>query len=196
MYHTDWRHASRRIEQQEPDFDPGMTWLPWRLHYNWKRVMAFRITGLSPEDFRHLYGLSDQELAQRGVKRYVADKQPGFPDRIEMRDASVGEKLLLLNHVCQPAETPYRASHAIFVREGAEKAYDRVDQVPEVMRTRLLSLRAYDAQGMMLDADVVDGKDIESVIVRFFMSPFVAYIHAHNAKRGCYSGRIDRATLL
>jgi hypothetical protein len=155
--------------------------------------MAFRITGLSPEPFRHLYGLSDQELARCRVKRYIADKQLGFPDRIEMRDASVGEKLLLLNHVCQPAETPYRATHAIFVREGAEKVYDRVDEVPEVMHTRLLSLRAYDAEGMMLDADVVDGKDIESVIARFFASPHVAYIHAHNAKRGCYSGRIERA---
>src|SRR3984885_9703962 len=155
--------------------------------------MAFRITGLSPAPFRHLYGLSDQELAHRGVKRYVADKQPGFPDRIEMRDASVGEKLLLLNHVCQPAETPYRATHAIFVREGAENTYDRADEVPDVMRTRLLSLRAYDAEGMMLDADVVDGKDIESLISRFFVPRQVAYIHAHNGKGGCYSGRIDRA---
>jgi hypothetical protein len=155
--------------------------------------MAFRITGLSPEPFRHLYGLSDRELALRGVKRYVADKQPGFPDRIEMRDASVGEILLLLNHVCQPAETPYRASHAIFVIEGAEDTYDRTDVVPEVMRTRLLSLRAYDSEGMMLDAEVIDGKDIESVISRFFALPHVEYIHAHNAKRGCYSGRIDRA---
>jgi hypothetical protein len=155
--------------------------------------MAFRITGLFPEPFRHLYGLSDQDLAHRGVKRYIADKNPGFPDRIEMRDALVGEKVLLLNHVCQPADTPYRATHAIFVREGAECAYDRVDVVPEVMRTRLLSLRAYDGEGMMLDADVIDGKDVESIISRFFVSPHVAYIHAHNAKRGCYSGRIDRA---
>jgi Protein of unknown function (DUF1203) len=155
--------------------------------------MAFRITGLSPEPFRHLYGLSDQELGLRSVKRYIADKQPGFPDRIEMRDASVGETLLLLNHVCQPAATPYRASHAIFVREGAETVYDRVDEVPDVMRSRLLSLRAYDSQGMMLDADVIDGNNIESVILRFFALAPVDYIHAHNAKRGCYSGRIDRA---
>ena len=60
------------------------------------------------------------------------------------------------------------------------------------MRVRLLSLRAYDAEGMMLDADVVDGKDVESVIIRLFSLPQVAYIHAHNAKRGCYSGRIER----
>jgi hypothetical protein len=155
--------------------------------------MSFRVTGLSPEAFRHLYGLSDQELALQGVKRYVAEKKPGFPDRIEMRDAEIGEKLLLLNHMCQPANTPYRATHAIFVREGAENTYDRVDEIPEVMRTRLLSLRAYDAVGMMLDADVVDGQHVEGVIRRFLGSSQVAYIHAHNAKRGCYSGRIDRA---
>jgi hypothetical protein len=155
--------------------------------------MNFQITGLSPEPFRHLYGLSDQELALRGVQRCIADQKPGFPDRIEMRDAEIGEKLLLLNHVCQPADTPYRAAHAIFVIEGAERAYQRVNDIPEVMRSRLLSLRAYDAAGMMLDADVVDGKDLEDLIWRFFASPNVDYIHAHNAKRGCYSGRIDRA---
>ena len=155
--------------------------------------MSFRITGLSSEPFRPLYGLSDEELARRGVKRYIVDHTPGFPDRVEMRDAEVGERVLLLNHVCQPANTPYRASHAIFVREGAEHSYDEVDQVPQVMRGRLLSLRAYDAAGMMLDADVVDGGQIEGVITRLFQSPQVAYIHAHNAKRGCYSGRIDRA---
>jgi Protein of unknown function (DUF1203) len=155
--------------------------------------MHFRISGLSAAPFRHLYGLSDQELQHRGVQRHVADCRPGFPDRIEMRDADIGERLLLLNHVCQPADTPYRATHAIFVREGAEQAYDRIDQVPEVMRTRLLSLRAYDAAGMMLDADVIDGGGVEAVISRFFGNGAVAYIHAHNAKRGCYSGRIDRA---
>lgn len=155
--------------------------------------MRYRITGLSAQPFRHLYGLSDSELARHGVQRYVVDEHPGLPDRIEMRDALPGEKVLLLNHVCQPANTPYRASHAIFVREGAEQTYDRIDEVPEVMRTRLLSLRAYDADGMMLDADVVDGRDIERVIRQFLGASAVSYIHAHNAKRGCYSGRIDRA---
>lgn len=155
--------------------------------------MAFRVTGLSPEPFRHLYGLSDAELAEHGAIRYVADETSGFPDRIEMRHAARGETVLLLNHVCQSARTPYRATHAIFVREGAERAYDRIDEIPEVMRTRLLSLRGYDAAGIMVDADVVDGSQMEVLIERLFADPRVAYIHAHNAKRGCYSGRIDRA---
>jgi hypothetical protein len=155
--------------------------------------MPFRITGLSPEPFRPLYGLSEGELSRRGVKRLVVDAKPGFPDRVEMREVEPGETVLLLNHVCQPADTPYRASHAIFVREGASETYDRVDQVPEVMRGRLLSLRAYDADAMMVDADVVEGNVVEEAIARFFANPAVAYIHVHNAKRGCYSGRVDRA---
>ncbi|MDP1748907.1 MAG: DUF1203 domain-containing protein [Reyranella sp.] len=155
--------------------------------------MDFRIKGLSPEPFRHLYGLPEGELARHGVTRYLVDKKPGYPDRIEMRDAEPGETVLLLNHVCQPANTPYHASHAIFVREGAEEPYDRVNEVPEVMRVRLLSLRGYDARGMMLDADVVEGQSLEPVIERLFANRDIAYIHVHNAKRGCYSGCIDRA---
>ena len=155
--------------------------------------MAFRISGLSPEPFQSLFGLPDDELSRQGVKRYVADERPGFPCRVEMRDAAPGETVLLLNHVCQPADTPYRASHAIFVREGATDVYNRVDEVPPVMRGRLLSLRAFDADGMMVDADVVDGANVEPLIARLFADAKVSYIHAHNAKRGCYSGRIDRA---
>ena len=155
--------------------------------------MAFRITGLSPEPFQPLFGLPDDELARQGVKRYVADKPQAFPCRVEMRDAAPGETVLLLNHVYQPADTPYRASHAIFVREGAAATYDRVNEAPAVMRARLLSLRAFDADGMMVDADVVDGSVVESLIARLLANADVSYIHAHYAKRGCYAGRIDRA---
>jgi hypothetical protein len=62
------------------------------------------------------------------------------------------------------------------------------------MRVRLLSLRAYDAAGMMLDADVVEGTEVEPLIERLFANPDVSYIHVHDAKQGCYSGRIDRAS--
>ena len=155
--------------------------------------MNYRITGLDAAPFVHLYDLNDAELREQGVQRVVADACPCYPDRIEMRDAEVGETLLLLNHVCQPANTPYRASHAIFIREGALASYDRVGEIPEVLRIRLLSLRAYDSGGKMLDADVADGRDCDALIRRLYDNPGVAYIHAHNARRGCYAGRIDRA---
>lgn len=155
--------------------------------------MNFRITGLAPDPFRHLFGMPDEALAALEIKRYRVDSQPGFPDRIEMKDADIGQSVLLLNHVSQPAHSPYRASHAIFIREGATKAFDAVNQVPEVMRIRLLSLRAFSEEGMMLDGDVVEGRVMELVVERMLANPEVSYIHVHNAKRGCYSGRIDRA---
>ena len=154
--------------------------------------MAYVVTGLSAEPYRHLYGLSGGELAAHGVKRYVADATPGFPDRIEMRDADPGEFLLLLNHVSVEQDTPYKASHAIFIREGAEHTYRGENEIPEVMFRRLLSLRAFDAEGMMIDASIAKGLEIEPAIKRFFEIPIVSHIHAHNAARGCYSGRIDR----
>jgi len=125
--------------------------------------------------------------------RYIADAKPGFPDRIELRDLEPGEAALLLNYIHQDADTPYRASHAIFVREGASEAYDRIGEVPEVLRVRPLSLRAFNAGGLMLDADLVDGTQVETMIERLFANSDAEYIQAHYAKRGCYAARIDRA---
>jgi len=154
--------------------------------------MSFRVTGLDPAPFRHLFGLPEVELAAQGVKRCMVDAKPGFPDRVEVRDLDIGETALLLNYTHQPADTPYRASHAIFVREGANQAADVVGEVPEVMRLRTISLRAFNEAGEMLDADLAVGSEIEPLILRLLAEPDVAYLHAHYAKRGCYAARIER----
>ncbi|TCV92843.1 uncharacterized protein DUF1203 [Luteibacter rhizovicinus] len=155
--------------------------------------MSFLISGLDPTPFLSLYGLSDDELRAKGVRRYVADAPTGFPDRIELRDVDPGETLLLLNYTHQPADTPYRASHAIFVREGATEAYRCEDVVPAVLKRRLISLRAFDANHDMVAADVVDGEKLGEAIEAFFKQPDVDYMHAHYAKRGCYAARVDRS---
>jgi hypothetical protein len=154
---------------------------------------SFRVTGLDPAPFQSLYGLDAAGLAARGARRYRADESPGFPDRVELRDAEVGEHVLLLNFTHQPADTPYRASHAIFVVEGATTRYDRVDQIPEALRARPISLRAFDAGHDMVDADLVDGSALEPLIRRFLANSQVAYLQAHYAKRGCYAARVERA---
>lgn len=153
--------------------------------------MNFTVCGLSPEPFAPLYGLGDEELAAHRARRVVVDG-PGFPERIEMRDAEVGETLLLVNFEHQDADTPYRSSHAVYVREGATERWSG-NHLPEVMRQRLLSLRGFSADGSMVDADVVEGREAEPVIERLLSDPAVAYIHAHYARPGCYAARIDRA---
>ena len=153
--------------------------------------MNFTVSGLSPEPFLPLYGLSEEELAKYRARRVVAGAS-GFPERIELRDAQAGETLLLVNYEHQGADTPYRASHAVYVREGATESRS-FDGLPDVLRRRLLSLRGFSADGMMVEADVVDGSEAEPVIERLLGDPRIDYIHAHSAKPGCYLARIDRA---
>ena len=155
--------------------------------------MSLRILGLSVEPFRHLFGMNDADMVHHRARRVVADACPGFPDRIELRDAEPGESLLLVNHVHLPADNPYQASHAIFVREGAGQTYDCIGEIPQMLRTRLISLRAFDAEDTILDADVIDGSQLGNAITRFLDVGQTAYLHAHFAKRGCYAARIERA---
>lgn len=155
--------------------------------------MAYCVQGLDPGQFAPLYGLTEAELAAAGAQRFVVDAKPGFPDRIELRDLDIGETAILINYEHQPADTPYRSRHAIFVREGAMAAATLHDALPEVMRIRPISLRAFDAAGNMRDADLAQGDALEPLIERFLADPAVAYLHAHYAKRGCYAGRIIRA---
>ena len=154
--------------------------------------MSFVITGLDPAPFRPLYGLDDAALAALGAMRVVADSKPGFPCRVTLEDADIGEVLLLLNYEHLPDASPYRSRHAIFVREGAEASARFEDEVPEKLAIRLLSVRAFDAQAMMTDADVVEGNALEPLIEKMFADPAVAFLHVHNAKRGCFAARVDR----
>jgi hypothetical protein len=154
--------------------------------------MAYRIEGLSPLDYEGLFGLSDEALAARGAVRVRADSKPGFPCRITLEDAEPGETLLLLNHVSHDAPTPYRASHAIFVREGARDAALHVDETPPVFAGRTLSLRGFDAEGMMLGALLAAPGEADAKIRELLEQPEIVSIHAHNATRGCFAARIER----
>ena len=156
------------------------------------RVMTYKIEGLDPARFAHLVGLADIELARLGVVRMTADSSPGFPCRVSLDDAAPGETLLLLNHVSHDGDNPYRASHAIFVGESATKAAMFEDEVPPALARRILSLRAFDRDGMMTDAALVPPGEADAAIRRLLADPQVDHIDAHNAVRGCFAARIER----
>lgn len=155
--------------------------------------MTFRITGLPPSDFADLFGRPEAELSARGVRRVSVDSPHAAPCRITLEDAEPGETVLLLNYEHQPADTPFRARHAIFVRETPRAAFDAVGVVPDALRRRPLSVRAFDAEHMMIDADLVDGAALEQVLEPMLADPRTAYVHLHYARRGCYAARAERA---
>lgn len=154
--------------------------------------MPFRITGLPARRFAHLFGLPEAELAAHRALRRTCDEKPGFPCRVSLEDAEPGETVLLLNFEHLPVDSPYRSSHAIYVRERELASFDEVGTIPPALRTRLLALRGFDARGLMLAADVVEGREMIPVVERFFANPSIEYLHAHFARAGCFAARIDR----
>jgi len=154
--------------------------------------MSFQISALKIDQFSHLFGQDREVLAGQGVQRIVVHNNPGFPCRVSLRDAEVGEKVLLMNYEHQPIATPFRSSHAIFVREWATQAIPDKNQVPKMFRHRLLSVRAFDDSGMMIDADVIDGEHLESLIERMLANKSTDTLHIHNAKPGCYAALVER----
>jgi hypothetical protein len=152
----------------------------------------FQLIGLDPAPFVPLFALSDPELAPLGAVRRIADESPGYPCRISLEDAKVGEELLLLPYLHQPALSPYHASGPIYVRRGAQQRNLPVNSVSSYVTSRLMSARAYDTDHMIIDAAVCAGSVVAEEISRLFDNAKVAYIHLHNAKRGCFSCRVER----
>jgi hypothetical protein len=153
--------------------------------------MSFVVRGIDPAPYKALFGLPDEALASQGVVRMTVDS-PTFPCRVSLTDRTIGETVLLLNHVSHDVANPYRATHAIFVTETDEEPAEYVDRVPPVFDKRVLSLRGFDKQGMMAAAILTQPGEAEAGIRQLFADPTIETIHAHNATRGCFSAKIER----
>ena len=153
--------------------------------------MTYRISGLDPAPFRPLFALDDEALAALAIVRMIVSEKPGFPCRVALEDLDPGAEVLLLNHA-SIARGPYAASHAIFVgRQDEAATYE--DAVPPALDRRILSLRAFDHDDMMQAAELAHPGEADAAIRRLFADPAIAYIHAHNAIRGCFAAAVERA---
>lgn len=156
-------------------------------------MTTFQLAGIEHKPFAPLFGLSDAELASRGIVRQFADSDHGFPCRVSLEDAAAGDELLLLHYLHHPVSSPYRASGPIYVRRGQTRRVLAPGQVPDYVTRRLISIRAYDAEHMMVAADVVAGADTAHALVQLFTDPAVSYAQLHNARQGCFSCHVRRA---
>lgn len=148
--------------------------------------MTFQILPLDPAPFSHLSGCDAGALANLRVVPYEANSKPGFPCRVSLVDAEPGTRLFLINHEHLPAASPYRSAHAIFVAEGAQAAQIEPGAVPQMIASRMVSVRVFDGAGMMLDAELVDGKETAAALTRLLGLEGAAEAHIHSAARGCY----------
>jgi hypothetical protein len=160
---------------------------------HWCMMASFRLVGLSYDQFSSFFDLSDSALARVNMHRVIASTKPGYPCRVSLADADVGDELLLLPFEHQPAASPYKASGPIFVRRAALQANIEPGVIPDYIGRRLMSVRAYDETHVMTDAIVCAGSDTAGSIQNMFDRDEVAYIHLHNANRGCFACAVHRA---
>jgi hypothetical protein len=126
------------------------------------------------------------------MERVRVTEKPAAPCRITLDDAEIGESVILLNYTHQGADTPYHQQGPIFIRETTQR-FEARDVVPPALARRTLSLRGFDANHLMIEADLTEGAEAAALIERFFANPNVAYIHAHYARRGCFAAVVERA---
>ncbi len=142
--------------------------------------------------FRPITRQRAAELRQVGGVRYVADAAPGYPCRQCLRDADVGDELILVSHDPFAGDSPYRSASPIFLHRDDCGEPDTAD-VPQQLVVRSLSLHAFDADEMMVDAALVDGAELADSALAFFERADVVSVHVHNQPRGCWATTIERS---
>ena len=125
-----------------------------------------------------------------GAVRVRVDKPNSFPCRRCLQDGVPGETMVLLSYDPFVGRSPYSGPGPIYVHDLECSLFDG-DGLPDQLTRRLLSVRAYDEDHMLVDADVVDGKDLDDTARRLLDG--ATYLHVHNARPGCVAARIDRA---
>ena len=146
---------------------------------------TFRLKPIEPEDA--------DLLRADGGHFYVADSNPGYPCRQCLRDADVGDELVLVSYDPFTMATPYRSAGPIFLhREPCSSPAD-LNRLPEQLTGRQLSVRAFDQRDMMIDAAIIDGATLKTTINTFFANDQSDKIHIHNASRGCWAVTVLRA---
>ncbi|MCE9687967.1 DUF1203 domain-containing protein [Shewanella sp. AS16] len=153
----------------------------------------FRMKAIEKRAFSELMNLSAQELEKLNASWVIADAKPGFPCRVSLQEAEIGERVLLVPFRHHDVNSPYRASGPIYVREHAEQAELDVNEIPEILTARLLSIRAYNHQHSMVHAEILQGAELASGIRQQFLKAEVSYIQIHNANRGCFNCSVYRA---
>ncbi|MBB1268157.1 DUF1203 domain-containing protein [Shewanella sp. SR44-3] len=156
-------------------------------------TVNFQIKALDKHEFDELAQLNDKALSRQSAQWILVDASPGYPCRVSLTDAEVGERVLALSYLHHDVESPYRASGPIFFREHALTAKLAINEIPQMLRHRLVSVRAYNAAAIMVGAEVVEGVELELAIARLFQQNDVEYIHIHNAKPGCFNCSVHRA---
>jgi hypothetical protein len=111
----------------------------------------------------------------------------GEPCRRCLRRAQPGEPLLLLPYDPFLTPSPYAGAGPVFVHEACGEPGAGADQV----RESTISVRAYDADAMLVTAEVMAGAQLGERAAALLED--AAFLHVHFAGPGCFAFRVDPA---
>ena len=98
-----------------------------------------------------------------------------------------------MSHDPFTTSSPYRCASPIFLHRTPCGSPADTGVIPDQLAGRQLSARAFDTEAMMIDAAIVPGTDLVATLARLFADPATDHVHVHNATRGCWAVRVDRA---
>jgi len=146
---------------------------------------TFVVAGIDPAH-------ADRLRAAGGIP-YVTDEKPGFPCRQCLRDAEIGDEMILVSYDPFEDSSPYRCASPIFIHRSPCIPFGS-EELPEQLTGRTLSVRGFDDAAMMRDAALIDGDDLEDTIKGLFDNPDIEYLHVHNPARGCWAAKVARSS--
>jgi hypothetical protein len=152
----------------------------------------FLIEAINNNETNHLFALSKSDRDKINAIQIKVDQYPGFPCRVSLEDAQIGESIIALPYIHHDVKSPYYSSGPIFVRKNIKTAQLKTNEVPNFLSHRFLSVRAYNNEAMMIDAATTQGTALKSLIQKFFANVSVSYLHIHNANPGCYMCQVRR----
>lgn len=152
----------------------------------------FQVKSIDAKRFSQLFDLPDEALAQLGAVRKTVNQKPGFPCRVSLEDAEIGEEVILLPYEHHQVNSPYQSKGPVYIRKQARQAQLEKNTLPKMLEHRLLSLRVYDEKGMMVNARTVEGHMLHNSVQELFQNKQARYMHVHNAGPGCFNCQIDR----
>jgi hypothetical protein len=125
------------------------------------------------------------------VDRVIADAPTGYPCRRCLRDAAVGDELLLLGYDPFRVPSPYAGRGPVFVHaEGCAPHADDGELPPALAVRKVLSVRGYDGDGRLVDADVLGPAGLRAR-AEAMLAAGAAFVHVHAAGPGCFLARMD-----
>jgi hypothetical protein len=122
---------------------------------------------------------------------FVNGDPDGAPLRCCLRVARTGERLALIAYRPDRTAGAYREVGPVFVHAERCGGYPERETYPSGFRGWRQVQRAYDAEGRIVDALLVEGANAEQGIAKLLADPAVVTVHSRNVLYGCYMFAIN-----